>query len=186
MSMDLPQTIDTPSIVLITGLMAAGKSTIAQGLAAQLPNSVHLRGDMFRRMIVNGRAELGFELTVEAQAQLQLRYRIAATVAGMYLESGFTVVYQDIILAADLASAVQNLRQYPLYVVVLCPSVAAIAAREAGRPKSGYGALSIAAFDEVLRNHTPQIGLWLDSSDLTAAATVEQILANLAQARVAG
>ena len=45
-------------IILITGNMAAGKSTVAQALAERLPMSVHLRGDRFRRMIVNGQAEM--------------------------------------------------------------------------------------------------------------------------------
>ncbi|MFI4875099.1 MAG: DUF1559 domain-containing protein, partial [Blastopirellula sp. JB062] len=58
-----------------TGIMAAGKSTVAQRLAERLPldqfpRSVHLRGDLFRRLIVNGRADLGVELTDEALAQL--------------------------------------------------------------------------------------------------------------------
>ena len=43
-------------IFLITGLMASGKSTVAQVLAERLPRSVHLRGDAFRRMIVNGQS----------------------------------------------------------------------------------------------------------------------------------
>lgn len=165
--------------------MAAGKSTIAQRLAERLPTSVHLRGDMFRRMIVNGRAEMGFELTSVAAAQLHLRYDIAATVAGMYLDAGFSVVYQDIILADDLPAVVRKLRHHPLHVVVLCPTVETIAVREAERVKTGYGNLAIAPFDEVLRNNTPRIGLWLDSSDLTVEATVDHILANLEQARVA-
>jgi predicted kinase len=50
---------DAPQLILITGLMAAGKSTVAQRLAERLPKSVHLRGDVFRRMIVNGQAEMG-------------------------------------------------------------------------------------------------------------------------------
>jgi adenylate kinase family enzyme len=47
------------SIIVITGIQAAGKSTIAQALAERLPDSVHVRGDLFRRMIVNGRVEMG-------------------------------------------------------------------------------------------------------------------------------
>lgn len=57
---------DTPTIVLITGIMAAGKSTVAEELARRLPRSVHLRGDLFRRMVVNGRAEMTAELSEEA------------------------------------------------------------------------------------------------------------------------
>ena len=37
------------AVVLITGIQAAGKSTVAQELAERLPRSVHVRGDVFRR-----------------------------------------------------------------------------------------------------------------------------------------
>jgi adenylylsulfate kinase-like enzyme len=33
------------AVVLITGIQAAGKSTVAQALAERLPRSVHVRGD---------------------------------------------------------------------------------------------------------------------------------------------
>jgi chloramphenicol 3-O-phosphotransferase len=177
--------VDQPSIILITGIMAAGKSTVAQAVAERLPKSVHLRGDLFRRMIVRGRAEMGFELSAEALAQLKLRYEIAATVAARYVAGGFTVVYQDIILAQTLTEIVDRLRQHPLYVVVLCPSADVVAAREAGRNKQGYNHESeIAAFDHVLRTETPRIGLWLDTSTLTVDESVDQILARLDQAAV--
>ena len=39
------------------------------------------------------------------------------------------------------------------------------------------GAWAIAQLDEVLRSHTPRLGLWLDTSAQTAAQTVEEILA---------
>jgi predicted kinase len=164
--------------------MAAGKSTVAQRLAERLPNSVHLRGDTFRRMIVNGRAEMGADLAPEARAQLCLRYRIAVAAAGLYLAAGFSVVYQDIILGADLAEIAQALRHHPLHVIVLCPSVEAVAAREAARSKTGYGTLPIAAFDRFLRADTPRLGLWLDTSEQTADETVDHILAHLSRARV--
>ncbi|WP_437502694.1 AAA family ATPase [Sorangium sp. So ce1099] len=174
-----------PSILLITGLMAAGKSTVAQQLAERLPRSVHLRGDVFRRMIVHGRAEMDFELSEEAQRQLRLRYRIAAAAAELYLEAGFTVVHQDIILGAGLAEVVQHYARLPLYVIVLCPEPAVVAAREAGRAKSGYrDTAAVLDFDRVLREETPRLGLWLDTSDLTVAETVDEILARLSDARV--
>ena len=86
----MTQPTQPPTIILITGIMAAGKSTIAQALAERLPYSVHLRGDLFRRLIVNGQAEMGFELSAQALAQLHLRYDIATTVVEMYLAGGFT------------------------------------------------------------------------------------------------
>lgn len=44
-----------PRICLTTGVMAAGKSTVAQRVAEALPKAVHLRGDIFRRMIAGAR-----------------------------------------------------------------------------------------------------------------------------------
>src|SRR5262245_29310698 len=70
-----------PRIILITGNMASGKSSVAQALAERLPKSVHLRGDLFRRMIVNGQAEMGFTLSAEAERQLFLRYQLGDSIA---------------------------------------------------------------------------------------------------------
>src|SRR5688572_32472053 len=99
-----------PGILLITGIMASGKSTIAQAAAERLPRSVHLRGDVFRRMIVNDRAEIDPGLGDHAMEQLRLRYRIAAAAADLYCQAGFTVIYQDIILGSVLDEVVAMLK----------------------------------------------------------------------------
>jgi hypothetical protein len=75
------------------------------------------------------------------------------------------VVYQDIILGPTLAEVARYYLSYPLHVIVLCPAVEVVAAREAGRSKTGYSASSdIAVFDRILRTKTPRLGLWLDTS----------------------
>ena len=68
-----------PQVLIVTGAMAAGKSTLGQALAERLERSVHLRGDVFRRMIVGGRAVPG--AGDEGRAQLKLRYAMAAQAA---------------------------------------------------------------------------------------------------------
>jgi predicted kinase len=174
-----------PDIILITGNMASGKSTTAQALAERLPRSVHLRGDVFRRMIVNGRAELGFELSAEAERQLHLRYDLAVVTAKRYVEAHFTVVYQDILIGPTLSQIVAAFQPYRLAVIVLCPRAEVVAARDRRRHKTGYpDQASVAAFDQVLRAETPRIGYWLDNSNLTLAEAVDDILAHLAQATV--
>ncbi|MGH2899441.1 MAG: phosphotransferase, partial [Solirubrobacteraceae bacterium] len=147
---------------------------------------VHLRGDTFRRMIVNGRAELGRELSDEARAQLRLRYEIAAAAAARYLDAGFSVVHQDIVLGASLPELVALYAGRDPHVVVLCPSATSVAAREAGRRKVGYRGIAVADLDRALREDTPRIGLWVDSSALSAAETAEHILARLGAAKVQG
>lgn len=156
--------------------MAAGKSSVAQALAERLPFSVHLRGDLFRRMIVNGQAAMSFALSPQAERQLQLRYDLAVAVAKGYADAGFTVVYQDIVLGAALPAMVAAFDTYRLAVVVLCPRADVVAARDAARGKTGYAdQAAVQAFDQVLHHETPRIGYWLDNSDLSIAATVDQI-----------
>ncbi|MDH6225696.1 putative kinase [Streptomyces sp. MJP52] len=171
------------AVVLITGVMAAGKSTVAELLAARLPRAAHVRGDVFRRMVVSGREEMTPEPAPGALAQLDLRQRLAATVADEYAEAGFTAVVQDILLGDDLPRFVARVRTRPLYVVVLDPSAEAVRGREAGRVKIGYaGGWSVDGFVRVLREETPRIGLWLDTSGQTPEETVDAVLAGLERA----
>lgn len=162
---------------MITGIQAAGKSAIAQLLAERLPMSVHVRGDVFRRMVINGRADTTPEGAGEALRQLRLRHQLTATVADAYFQAGFTVVAQDIILGDHLAEMTAMIRSRPLLVVVLAPKPDAVAAREAGRGKNAYGTWSVQQLDDLLRNETPRLGLWLDTSGQTPAETVDEILA---------
>ncbi|MFF7645939.1 AAA family ATPase [Streptomyces canus] len=173
-------------VVLVTGVMAAGKSTVAQALAERLPRAAHVRGDVFRRMIVSGREEYGPDACGEAVAQLRLRHRLSAATADAYAEAGFTAVVQDVVLGEDLTAYVGLVRTRPLYVVVLAPDADAVAAREAGRSKTGYdnAAWTVAALDAALRESTPPTGLWLDTSAQTPAQTVAAILAGRERARV--
>jgi chloramphenicol 3-O-phosphotransferase len=176
--------LQMPSVILITGIMASGKSTVAQAVAERLPKSVHLRGDVFRRMIVNGRIEMEPDAGEEALEQLRLRYRLAASAAETYCAAGFTVVYQDVIIGPMLAEVVDMLAGWPLYVVVLCPSPDTAAQRDAARHKVAYRGWTPDALDSLLRETTPPIGLWLDTSSQTVEETVESIVGRLTEAVV--
>ncbi|MFK0155414.1 AAA family ATPase [Streptomyces sp. NPDC090493] len=173
-------------VVVIAGVMASGKSTVAQALAEYLPRAAHVRGDLFRRMIVSGRRDYTPDASAEATAQLHLRYRLSAATADAYAEAGFTAIVQDVLLGPELTSYVERIRTRPLHVVVLAPSPAAVAEREAGRSKSGYGpAWTIADLDAELRLRTQPLGLWLDTSALSVEQTVQAILAGTERSRVA-
>lgn len=170
--------------VLITGIMASGKSSVAQNLAEQLPKSVHLRGDIFRKMLVNGRADIVPPLLEEAMAQLRLRYQLAAMVANRYCAEGFTVIYRDVIIGAFLDEVIDLYKDYPLYIVVLCPSPETVFQRDANRHKHTYGSWTPEALDRTLREETPHLGLWLDTSMLSVQETISSILEQLEQARI--
>jgi hypothetical protein len=169
---------------VITGVMAAGKSTVAELLAQTFSRGVHVRGDVFRKMIVRGRDPIGPELGDEALRQLDLRQRIAANVANEYWREDFTVVLQDIYLGAALPNVVGRLEMSPLYVVALNPRADVVAERERARHKVGYGAWDVAQFVTSFQEETPRIGLWLDTSEMTAEESVEAILLGRHDARV--
>ena len=165
--------------------MASGKSTIAQLLAEQLESSVHLRGDTYRKMIVNGRVNMSSGPSEVALQQLSLRYDLGVSAALRYAEGGFTVIYQDVILGEYLRSVSERLRPGDC-VFVLCPSCDALAHREASRTKTGYVGFTPEHLDDVLRNETPRIGYWLDSSNLTPSETVAELLAHVQNAKLDG
>jgi chloramphenicol 3-O-phosphotransferase len=174
---------DFPQVLVITGAMAAGKSSVAQAVAERLPHAVHLRGDAFRRMIVSGRVDPAPGSEAQWRAQLDLRYDLAVLAADRYARAGFTVIYQDILTDA-LPRVVGALAPWRPGVVVLVPSPEALAAREAARPKAGYkGGWTPEAFDAMVRAETPPIGLWLDTSRLSLAETVQAIFADLSGTR---
>ncbi|MFG2095586.1 AAA family ATPase [Streptomyces sp. NPDC048612] len=165
-------------VVVITGIQAAGKSTVAQALAERLPRSVHLRGDTFRRNIVRGQITMTADAAEPAVAQLELRHRMTAHCADAYAQAGFTVIAQDILIGRYLAEMTGLIKTRPLAVVVLLPDPAAVEAREASRPKTAYGPdWSVGDLDKLMRAETPRdIGLWLDTSRQTVDETVDEIL----------
>lgn len=167
-----------PAVYLISGPMAAGKTTVAHLLAARFERGVHLEGDVFRRSIVSGRAEPTPELSSEALEQLRLRYRLAAAAADGYAAAGFTVALEDVAVGPPLGEYRLLIRSRPCHVVVLLPSLAAVAARETGRDDKGYiDGWTVEGHYSDFAGATPRTGLWLDTTDQTPEETVDAILA---------
>lgn len=163
-------------IYLITGVMASGKSTVAELLASRLEKCVHLRGDVFRKMIVSGREEMSDRPSEEALRQLYLRYELAAETAKIYSNNGFSVVIQDNYYGEELKHMLQLLGNDFVKVVVLCPSVEVVKAREQNRGKIGYSGFTVEALYEAFMRETPRIGFWIDTSEQTPEETVNEIL----------
>ncbi len=174
------------SVFFVTGISAAGKTTVSELLACRFDRGVHVKGDVFRRMVVSGREHMAPGASREAERQLDLRYRLGAMTADAYFEAGFTVVVQDIVMGPALATYVSRIASRPLHVIVLAPSVDVVIVREAARGKTAYrpDGPTVADLDAYLRSQTPPIGLWLDTSDHTPDETVAEILARRDEARI--
>ena len=167
--------MESEGVIVVSGIMAAGKSTVSQLLAERFQYGVHLRGDVFRRMIVSGQASMRDDMA-EAQRQLQLRYRLACTVADGYADAGFTVVLEDVVIGELLREFLDGIRTRPRYLVVLTPRPEVISGRLGG----AYHLVD--ELDYELHAFSPRRGLWLDNSDLSVGETVDAILGRLDEA----
>ncbi len=178
------------AVWLVVGVQAAGKSTIAELLAAQFEHGVHVRGGQFYRWATRGWVQAADkEQPEEARRLLDLRYRLSARVADEYCRAGFTTVVQDNIFGADVGTWLATVAARPRHLVVLRPGVDVVARRDAARTaatgKVAYrpGEFSIEDLDDALAQ-TAQIGLWLDTTHQTPAETVAEILDRSAEANV--
>lgn len=171
-------------IYIITGVMASGKSTISQMLAEKFEKGVHVRGDVFRKMIVKGNIDMTPNYSQSALEQLRLRFKIAAKVVEMYYNAGFSVVVQDNYLGKEVMGFLDEFKSKPIYFITLHPNVNSIIEREQKRNKSGYTAWQVETLNNVLLHENPKIGLWNDSSYMTPEETLSKIIKRKEEARI--
>jgi hypothetical protein len=135
-------------------------------------------------LILNGRAEITPELTHEALQQLSLRYRLACDACEAYADAGFTVIYQDVILGEYLNEVHTRLSRWSPGVLVLNPTLDVVARRDAERRKTAYAGDWTPASLVAGLEHTPRIGLWLDTSAMTVEETADFVLRHAEATRI--
>ena len=174
------------ALFVISGVSAAGKSTVARLLAERFERGACVPGDTIRAMVVSGEATMRPDLEPEALRQLRLRYAGALAVAGVYLSAGFDVVVEDVIVGPVLEDFLRLVPVPEFHLVFLDPDAAAIERRERERNRIVYGPgrWSVGGLQALLREETDRIGLWLDTTRQTAERTVAAIVSDLDASRV--
>jgi predicted kinase len=171
-----------PTIIVVTGIQAAGKSTVARLLAQRFPRGAHVEADVLHHMIVSGGAwirEPG-EPEGEVARQLRLRLKNMCLLGRSFYAAGFTAVLDDIILGDRWRHLQEELRGVPFSLVVLAPRAEVVASqRDASHAKQPLGADWATYLDRALRETMAGIGLWVDNSAQTPDETVNEIIARL-------
>jgi len=176
-------------IVVVSGMQGAGKSSVSVELARRFERGAHLSADALQSMIVAGGVWPSAESTDEhgvvhgeAAHQLRLRLRNACLLARSFQGAGITAVVDDIVIGSRIDHLLEELHDVPFSFVMLTPRLEVVRGREAGRGSALHEVWGW--MDAEIRQRTRRLGLWLDSSEQSVVATVDEIMRRFDEARV--
>lgn len=154
----------------------AGKTTVTELVAGQLPRAARLSGDVVAAMILGGRVWALDQPAEEAAAQVELTHRNLASLAQNMTSAGFTAVI-DVVLEtrAELAALTASLT-CDWILVMLAPAIDVCRARNASRNEDErWNFENYEGLEAQMRKSFDDIGWWLDTSQLTPQEVASEI-----------
>jgi len=171
------------TITVVAGLPGVGKSTLSKRLAGYFSPGAHVEADRLQELIVTGRAYgAPTGLSTEAIDQLRLRLRQAALLATSFADAGVHAVVDDIVAGARYDEFVSDLNGHPFSFVMLLRDLDVM--KEEWRAIGSPFADSWDWIDRDIRERTPRVGLWIDTTGKDADQVFDEVVARLDEAVV--
>lgn len=169
---------ERPECLIVTGMPAAGKSTVTRLVASALDRAARVDGDDVVRMIISGGVWALGEPADEAARQVDLCNRNVCSLARNFVAAGFTAVIDWVIPDRRQLDLYRELLDpLPTSLVVLAPGSDACRARNRDRDlQQRWEFTGYEAMDASMRREFGDHGWWLDSSGLTAEETATMII----------
>lgn len=168
--------------VIVSGMPGAGKSTVVLAAARRMTQAAQVKADDVHEMIKSGRVGFSMEPLDEQLRQEELANRNLTSLAANFIDYGFTVFMDQIVVDRDrLAFLVRLLAPRPVRLVTLAPSVEVCRHRNRTRdPDESWDFQGYEELDAQLRRNVRDLGWWFDTSDLTPDETADRLVCEAA------
>jgi hypothetical protein len=174
---------EVPGILIVTGMPAAGKSTVTQLAAEKLARSARMDGDFVNRLVVGGRVWALGEPADEAARQVELCNRNLCALAANFADAGFTALIDWVVPTREQFDLfVRLLAPRPVMFVVLAPGTESCKYRNTIRnPEAQFHFDGYEALAASMHRELGDVGWWFDTSGLSPDETTEQLLTQAPQ-----
>ena len=169
--------------MIVTGMPAAGKSTVTALAARLLPRAARVKGDDVNQMICTDRVGFLGKPKDEALRQDELCNRNMCALANNFIDFGFTVLMDTVVAdRAELDFLHALLSPHPVRLVTLAPGIEACQHRNATRdPDERFEFSGYEQLEQDMKRDLGDVGWWFDTAALTPDETADRLVREAAK-----